>query len=667
MVHEQPPEAEILDKIFGPDGWLAAGLADYEFRPAQLEMARAVARAVTERRVLCVEAGTGTGKTLAYLVPSLLSRRRVLVATATLALQDQILLKDLPFLQKLLFPEIRACAMKGRQNYLCLRRLERARHAFLEGTEEAAALRRWARWAAQSEVGDRSELADLADDDPLWSAVDARSDACVGQKCTFFEECFVTRVRRRAAEADIVVVNHALYFSHLALERDEIGRILPDCGVTILDEAHELEDTAAEYFGRRLSSHQLEDLVRVMRRSLPPDDSSQRYVTRLETCLHAFLREFPEEEGRFSLDYYEDPGRLPVDLRKKVGSQARDLLHALQLLFTELEAADKAGEETETLLRRIGQYHEILEGIFETDRPEYVYWFERTQRGLVLHMTPVDVSGIMREKVFLPNRPVILTSATLAVGGSFAYLRSRLGIDEADELIVPPEFDYARQAVLYVPRHLPDPREPGYREGLWAEIQRLLRLSDGHAFLLFTSVQQMRWIYEKLQERSEYPAFCQGTAPKHRLLGAFRSTPRAVLCATASFWQGIDVKGPALRAVIIDKLPFQVPSEPLVKARCERLREEGRNPFWEYSLPAAVIILRQGLGRLIRSKRDTGFLAVLDSRLWTKRYGKVFLQSLPSCPVVDNISGLENLYSRIASAPLGEVSGGGDEAPEVAG
>ncbi|GAB4242153.1 MAG: ATP-dependent DNA helicase [Acidobacteriota bacterium] len=667
MEEQQPQQAEILDKIFGPDGWLAAGLADYEFRPAQLEMARAVLRAVAERRVLCVEAGTGTGKTLAYLVPSLLSRRRVLVATATLALQDQILLKDLPFLQKLLFPEIRTCAMKGRQNYLCLRRLERARQTFLPGTQEAAVLRRWTRWAAKSETGDRSELADLADDDPLWGAVDARSDTCIGQKCAFFEECFVTRLRRRAAEADVVVVNHALYFSHLALERDEIGRILPECGVTVLDEAHEVEDTAAEYFGRRLSSYQLEDLIRTLRRVLPPDDSGHRYVTRLETCLQGFLREFPREVGRFSLVYYGEAGRPPVDLREKVGAQARDLLHALHLLFAELEGADKAGEETEALLRRIDQYYEILEEIFESERPEFVYWFERTERALVLYMTPVDVSGIMREKVFLPNRPVILTSATLAVGGSFAYLRGRLGIAEADELIVPPEFDYARQAVLYVPRHLPDPREPGYREGLWTEIQRLLGLSDGHAFLLFTSVQQMRWVYEKLVGSAEYPVLCQGTAPKHRLLAEFRRTPRAVLCATASFWQGIDVKGPALRAVIIDKLPFQVPSEPLVKARCERLREEGRNPFWEYSLPAAVIILRQGLGRLIRSKKDTGFLAVLDSRLWTKRYGKVFLQSLPTCPVVDNISDLENLYSRIASAPLGEVSGGGDDAPEVVG
>lgn len=647
--------AASLEAIFRPGGLLEQRLERYEYRPSQLEMASAVLKAIEDRDDLCVEAGTGTGKTLSYLIPALLAGKRVIVSTATKNLQEQIFFRDIPFLRESLFPDLKATYMKGRQNYLCLRRFdENEREAWLaHGAEEGLreALRQW---RATTETGDRAELAWLEDDDPLWSALDARSDGCVGQKCSYFGSCFVTRMRQRAFESDIIVVNHALFFANLALETDEIGRILPDVSVLILDEAHDVEDVAADHFGRRLSNYQLEDLCRLLHKAVPADsEKTLDLVARLESATQRLFARFPRTDGRHSLNFFRDPRDFhTLDLRAELGDEAANLARILELVFHDLESNRSAGDETEPALRRTDRCYATLQDIFNIDSPENVYWFERSGRGVFLHLTPINVAPLLRESLFKATDTTVLTSATLTIDGNFDYIRERVGVSEPLELIVPGEFDYERQAVLFVPRDVPDPRSSEHFLHLMRHIRAVLRLTDGHAFLLFTSFKQMQRVYGTLSASGEYPVSCQGSKPKFRLLEEFRSTPRSVLCATSSFWQGVDVQGEALRAVVIDKLPFHVPTEPLTAARIHHLRQEGRDPFLSYSVPSAIISLKQGLGRLIRSRSDTGILSVLDSRLWSRRYGNLFFRSLPKCPVADNIEDLENFFSRIVSTHL---------------
>lgn len=640
-----------LGEVFGPGGLLDRQLAHYEYRPSQQAMAEAVDAAIRRRRHVCVEAGTGTGKTLAYLVPALLSGKRVLVSTATRNLQDQIFNKDLPFLREHLLPSLAASYLKGRQNYLCLRRYQEERRQLAFAGFEPEDIRLLDEWLRHTATGDRAELPWLRDDDTWWNRIDARSDTCSGQKCAFFEECFVTRMRQQAFAADIVVINHALFFANLVLKIDEIGRILPDYGILILDEAHELEDVAAEHFGRRISNYQVEDLRRDLEKA-PGPDALLREVERLETAAFRFFSAFPQAEGRFSLTRFQESDGTVLDLREELGGAAEDLGRRLSILLEMLYLHVDSWEQAEALCRRIQRLRGTLEMLTSGAGSDTIYWFERSGRGVFVHISPIDVAPILREQLFDRTDTVVLTSATLTVDQSFGYFKERLGADEADELIVPGEFDYRRQTVLYVPRYLPDPRVPSKARTLVQELKGLLRLTDGHAFLLFTSFQMLETVYAVLADETDYPLLRQGAKPKAVLLDEFRSTPHAVLCAAASFWQGVDVQGDALRLVAVDKLPFRVPTEPLVAARVERLERQGANGFLDYTLPAAIITLRQGLGRLIRSRNDTGILAVLDSRLWTKNYGKAFFNSLPNCPVTDNMETLENLFLQIGSRYL---------------
>jgi ATP-dependent DNA helicase DinG len=637
-----------LEDVFRPGGLLDRQLENYEFRPAQLAMAEAVDEAVGGRHHLCVEAGTGTGKTLAYLIPAVLSGKRALVSTATRNLQDQIFHKDLPFLRRHLVPSLSATYLKGRQNYLCLRRYQEERRQLVFSGFQPDAIGWLDQWLKETQTGDRAELPWLSDDQTWWDRVDARSDTCSGQKCQYFEDCFVTRMRQQAYSADVVVINHALFFANLVLEIDEIGRILPDYGVLILDEAHELEDIAAEHFGRRISNYQLEDLARTLAKA-PGSDPLTRAVQRLETAGFRLFAALPPEEGRFSLTRYRIHGGQVVDLREELAGAADELLRQLTLLYQMLRVDLAEWEAAEPTGRRILRHVETLQALIAAYEPGTVYWFERSGRGAFIHLSPIDVAPILKEELFDETDTVVMTSATLTVDGSFEYFRRRVGAEPALELLVPGEFDFSRQAVLYVPRHTPDPRASFGGTDLIPEFEALLKLTDGHAFLLFTSFQMLDRVYAGLAAASEYPLLRQGEKPKQVLLEEFRSTPRAVLCAAASFWQGVDVQGDALRLVVVDKLPFRVPTEPLVSARVERLEHLGLNGFQNYSLPAAIIALRQGLGRLIRSRRDTGILAVLDSRLWTKNYGQVFFKSLPNCPVTDNMKNLENLFRQIGS------------------
>ena len=629
-----------LEEIFRPGGILEDRLAGYEYRPSQLEMAQAVLDAIRNHQHLCVEAGTGTGKTLAYLIPALFGRKRVIVSTATKNLQEQLFCKDIPLVRELLFPDLKVTYMKGRQNYLCLKKFyeEDAQARLLGGTPRGG--KELSEWVRRTETGDRSELSWIRDDSPLWKHLDARSDTCPGQKCSYFEDCYITRMRQKALESNLIVVNHTLFFANLALQSDEIGRVLPEFSTLILDEAHEVEDIAADHFGKHVSNYQLDEFCRDLLKICP---DCADIVDKLRQSSGSFFEALPGQEGRHSFSFRTPDGAV-VDLRSEILEPFRSLLGVLQRLYHHLQRRAGLPSQADALLRRLEQLMGNLEETFTLDASDQVYWFEKRGRGIFLHVTPVDVAPILREKLFSHTETAILTSATLTTQNNFEHIKERLGISDSTERIVLGEFDYSRQTILYVPAAFPEPHSPQYLERALHEIREILAITDGHAFLLFTSFHQMNRVYSALRESLLLPLLRQGDMPKNQLLELFKRTPRAVLCATSSFWQGVDVPGDALRAVIVDKLPFLVPTEPLVAARIRRLEEQGENSFLKYSVPDAIITLKQGLGRLIRSRRDRGILAVIDSRLRTRSYGRLFFESLPNCPLTDNISELKSFF-----------------------
>jgi len=492
-------------------------------------------------------------------------------------------------------------------------------------------------WAKLTETGDRSELTFLPDDAELWNRIDARSDLCSGQKCPEFQQCFVTAMHQRAHEADLIIVNHHLFFADLAIRQDDFGSILPEYSAVVFDEAHEIEDVASDYFGRQLSSYRFEELARdaeSMLRILRIESAPLRKnLARMRERARAFFERFPEREGRYPFGPVERHGFL--DQNRETYD---DLAASVKSTEAELSAITPKPEEIIALARRAAETRRELSFLMESEEKSYVYWYERRGRGLFLAATPIDVSEILREKLFEQFDTVILTSATLAVGGRFDYLKQRLGVLPSQEEVLPQEFDYESQALLYLPKSLPDVRNPGFSQAAADEIVKLLEISQGRAFCLFTSYFQMKDIYGRVQGRVGFPLLLQGTAPRSTLLERFRSTPNAVLFATSSFWQGVDVPGSQLSCVIIDKLPFAVPSDPIVAARVRALTEDGRNAFAEYQVPEAVLALKQGFGRLIRSKTDRGILAILDNRIQRMQYGKIFIESLPKYQTTQDLA-----------------------------
>ncbi len=623
------PPAPTLREVFSPGGFLERCHEGYEFRPSQLEMAELVEQAFAQRRHLVVEAGTGTGKTLAYLLPAIRSGRSVVVSTATKSLQEQLFHKDIPFLQRFFAPELKVAVMKGRGNFLCRQKLHQlGQRPLLKDLDEVDWLERIRRWEPETETGDRAELDFLPDDADLWAKLDARSETCTGRKCPEFNRCFVTWMHQRASEADLVIVNHHLFFADLALRQGDFGSILPDYAAVVFDEAHEIEDVASAYFGREISNYRLEELARDTEQAVRLDAGGSpellRSVGRVREKARELFSRFPEREGRFGFD---------AGARSRFLEENRDaydgLGKALRRAEAELAGVKERPEELLALARRAGELRGELAFLVESDEGGYVYWYERRKKGVFLAATPIDVSPILREKLFEAFDTVVLTSATLAVGGNFDFLKQRLGVSGGQERILAHEFDYPSQAMLYVPGDLPDVREPGFAERAAEEIERVLRVTRGRAFCLFTSYAQMREVYERLSDRLDFPLLLQGKAPRSALLERFRRTPGAVLFATASFWQGVDVPGEQLSCVIVDRLPFAVPTDPVVAARVRALGEEGRNAFMEYQVPEAVLALKQGFGRLVRSRSDRGVLVILDNRIHRKAYGKIFLESLP--------------------------------------
>jgi len=604
-------------------------------------MAQAVESALAERRHLIVEAGTGTGKTLAYLVPSILSGKRVVISTGTKNLQEQLYFKDLPFLQSLFDRHLAVCYMKGRANYLCRQKLYDAeREPVLSGLEEVREFEAIRDWEATTKTGDRSELRELPEKSGAWWKLDARSDLCAGQKCKQFDRCFITEMHRRAAESDIIIVNHHLFFADLAVRDQAFGGILPDYSAVIFDEAHEMEDVAGQYFGMSVSNLQIQELIKdtasISRRKLFASPELDRTLIHLGDRTEEFFSLFPQE-GRQGFRNQEEFLADNEDFYQ-------ELRLGLEALCARLELIPEAVEETLPLVRRAKLIQEGLRFWMKCGDAAYVYWVERRGRGLYLQATPIDVSAALATRLFDCVECAILTSATLTVGGGFEYTQTRLGLPNARTLRIESQYDFGTQTLLYVPPRLPDPRQPEFTKSAADEIERILRASRGRAFALFTSYQQMRQVYELLRGRLEYPMLLQGDAPRNALIEAFRSTAGAVLFATSSFWQGVDVQGEQLSCVIVDRLPFAVPTDPVISARVDAIRQNGGNAFYEYQIPQAALALKQGFGRLIRSTADRGVLVLLDNRITKLPYGRMFLESLPPYRLTTKLEDVERFF-----------------------
>jgi ATP-dependent DNA helicase DinG len=642
----------------------------YEFRRGQLQMAQAVEQALEEKRHLIVEAGTGTGKTLAYLMPVIRSGKRVIISTGTKNLQEQLFYKDVPFLGHALFGEaasgrLSVCYMKGRNNYLCRKKLyDLTDQPVLSGLEEIEQYRAIAAWEKTTATGDRAELAELPEASALWYKLDARSDTCTGQKCSEWERCFITEMRRRGLESDIVIVNHHLFFADLAIKLQAEGApdagILPDAAAVIFDEAHELEDVAGNYFGISVSNLRVEDLARDVEASL-------QHNRMLSAPLSGALSSLRERSQFFFSLLPPGDGRFAFETRREFleenGDEFLAFNQALTRLAGELEGLPQKPEEIFNFVRRAQELQVQLSFAMESDDRNTVFWIERRggrgrtssakkgadaertgRQNVFLQATPIDVGPILRECLWSKLECAVLTSATLAVGGGFEYIRQRLGLEHARESVLPSHFDYESQALFYVPPDLPDARTPQFTALAAERIRKLLEITRGRAFVLFTSYAQMNDVYQRMLGELEFPMLRQGDAPKSALLEEFRLTPNAVLFATSSFWQGVDVQGEQLSCVIIDRLPFAVPSDPVVAARVKAIDADGGNAFFQYQVPAAVITLKQGFGRLIRSLHDRGLLVLLDNRILKKQYGRVFIESLPNYKKTTDMRVVEEFF-----------------------
>jgi len=614
-------------------------------RPQQLELARAILEAIEGDAPFVAEAGTGTGKTLAYLVPALVAGGKVIVSTGTKTLQDQLHDRDLPAVRKALASGAVTALLKGRANYVCLHRLERAAlEARLGSREEAAQLRRIERFAAGSASGDRAELPDVPEDAPVWQHATSTRENCLGQECPRYQDCFVMKARRAALAADVVVVNHHLFFADVVLRDEGVAELLPACNTIILDEAHQLPDTARLFFGEILSSSRLADLARDARLELAAAGGAAPELERLAARLEKAARDL-------RLAFGDDAARMAwpqAAARPAFGGALAELGAALAAFAGPLEAQAERTEGLRACAQRAAAARELLARLAGEPDERWVRWIEVFGHAVQLHLTPLSCAELFRRQLQDVPRAWIFTSATLAVGGDFAHYQREMGLEEAAARSWPSPYDFERQALLYVPRAMPaDPNDPGFTEAVVNAALPVIEASGGRAFLLFTTLRALRRAHELLRERLPYPLLVQGTGSRSELLARFRSLGNAVLLGSASFREGVDVRGEALSVVVIDKLPFAPPDDPVLAARIEALRARGGNPFTEFQLPQAILLLKQGAGRLIRDETDRGVLMLCDPRLYSRPYGRLVRASLPPMKPTRELAEVRAFFARI--------------------
>ncbi len=630
-----------IASLLGPQGPLVTSFPEFEHRQSQVEMAVAVAEAFREGGELLVEAGTGTGKTLAYLIPAVVSGQRVVISTGTKNLQEQLFYKDIPLVRKALGRHFSACLMKGRGNYLCLLRYAQfANQPTFRFMKESTHFDTLERWAKVTKTGDRADIPGFPENLEFWTKISARSENCVGKECPEYERCYVTRLRQKAAESQIIVVNHHLLFADLVVREGSYGEVLPKYDHLVVDEAHQIEDVATQYFGAVVSSFRIEELARDIaaawesrgskRGSDPPELRTMRRVSQ------DFFEQYRNGKDRYRIG---GEGELPQ--RRRSYERLRQELQRVESSVKSMPSPDEA---TVALCRRAAEISFDLDRILSASDPESVSWCEIRERSVALRSSPINVSELVKSHLLEPKRSVVLTSATLAVDGTFDYVTRQLGVEPRDKKVLASPFSFSQQAILYIPQDMPQPRHPSFTQRAAEEVLALTRASRGRAFVLFTSFANLHAVRKRIESRLGYPLLVQGQAPRGELLERFKTTQGAVLLATSSFWEGVDVVGEQLSCVIIDKLPFAVPADPLVSARIDSVEREGGNAFNDFQVPMAILGLKQGLGRLIRSRNDRGVLAVLDSRLLHKRYGRRFLASLPSCPLTHQHQDIEGFF-----------------------
>ncbi len=627
-------------ELLGPDGPFAKEVPGFAPRESQQAMADAVEEAIADGHSLIAEAGTGTGKTFAYLVPALRSGKRVIVSTGTKTLQDQLFHRDLPRVREVLGARLRTSLLKGRANYLCLYRLDQThKEGRLASREQATHLQATRAWALRTSSGDRGEFADVPEDSPLWPRVTSTAENCVGAECPMFADCFVVKARRAAQEADVVVVNHHLLFADLAIKQEGFGEILPGANAFILDEAHQIPELAGQFFSSSVTSRQITELAND---ALAESGSVSGALASLRESVEAIAPAV--KKARHSLDRLAPKGGFAaIENDADVQSDMHALNDALRALT---DAVGKQAERSRGLAsvhERAENLHQRLQDVTDGSAGEAVHWYELSPHGFAFHATPLDLAPPLRALREQSNATWIFTSATLSVAGEFQHFSRQLGLDDPVAMSLASPFDFTRQALAYVPKGLPEPNDPSYTECVVAAARPVLDAARGRTFMLFTSHRALRRAAELLVD-IPYPLFVQGTAPRHQLLTEFRESGNGVLLGAASFWEGVDVAGEALSCVIIDKLPFAAPDDPVLEARLSALRESGGNPFFDWQVPAAVIALKQGAGRLIRDIADRGVLMLCDPRITSRAYGKLFLKSLPPLPLTRELGDVQKFF-----------------------